>query len=116
MEWISTMSMFSRVIVPALMVALCLAAPQAALAQAVSSGAEQPSEDTWNNIRGDIFKDRAILDGAGLVVLDAPRRAENAAVVPIGMRVNLGPDDKRTLRALTLVIDENPAPLAGTFT
>jgi sulfur-oxidizing protein SoxY len=50
------------------------------------------------------------------VVLDAPRRAEDAAVVPIGMRVNLAPDDKRTLQSLTLVIDENPAPVAGTFT
>jgi sulfur-oxidizing protein SoxY len=110
------MSMFSRVIVPALMVALCLAGPQAARAQAASSGAEQPSEATWNNIKGDIFRDRPILDGSGLVVLDAPRRAEDAAVVPIGMRVNFTSDDKRTLQSLTLVIDENPAPVAGTFT
>jgi sulfur-oxidizing protein SoxY len=50
------------------------------------------------------------------VFLDAPRRAEDAAVVPIGMRVNFTPDDKRTLQSLTLVIDENPAPVAGTFT
>ncbi len=110
------MSMFSRVIVPALMVALCLAGPQVARAQAAASGARQPSEETWNNIKGDIFKDRPILDGSGLVILDAPRRAEDAAIVPIGMRVNLADDDKRTLQSLTLVIDENPAPVAGTFT
>jgi sulfur-oxidizing protein SoxY len=36
--------------------------------------------------------------------------------VPIGMRVNFTGDDKRTLKTLTLVIDENPAPVAGTFT
>jgi sulfur-oxidizing protein SoxY len=36
--------------------------------------------------------------------------------VPIGMRVNFAGDDKRTLKSLTLVIDENPAPVAGTFT
>jgi sulfur-oxidizing protein SoxY len=36
--------------------------------------------------------------------------------VPIGMRVNFTPDDKRTLQSLTLVIDENPAPVAGAFT
>jgi sulfur-oxidizing protein SoxY len=110
------MSMFSRVILPALMMALCMAGPQAAHAQAASSGVEQPSEATWNNIKGDIFRDRAILDGTGLVMLDAPRRAENAALVPIGMRVNFADDDKRTLQSLTLVIDENPAPVAGTFT
>ncbi len=108
------MSMFSKVIVPALVAAICLTVPAAARAQA--AGGDQPSEETWNSIKGDIFKDRPILDGAGLVVLDAPKRAEDAAVVPIGMRVNFTGDDKRTLKSLTLVIDENPAPVAGTFT
>jgi sulfur-oxidizing protein SoxY len=115
------MSIFSRVIVPALMAGLCLAGSlnlagsSRANAQAAASQ-DQPSEETWNSIKGDIFKDRPILDGTGLVVLDAPRRAEDAAVVPVGMRVNFASDDKRTLQSLTLVIDENPAPVAGTFT
>jgi sulfur-oxidizing protein SoxY len=109
-------SIFSRVIVPILMTALYFAGAPAARTQAVTAGQEQPSEETWNSIKGDIFKDRPILDGSGLVILDAPRRAEDSAVVPIGMRVNLGGDDKRTLQSLTLVIDENPAPVAGTFT
>jgi sulfur-oxidizing protein SoxY len=107
------MSIFSRVIVSALAVAFYVAAPAAAYAQAAT---QQPSEETWNSIKGDIFKDRPILDGAGLVILDAPKRAEDAAVVPIGMRVSFTGDDKRTLKSLTLVIDENPAPVAGTFT
>ena len=110
------MSIFSKVIGAALMAAVYVAAPVAARAQAAGAGQDQPSEETWNSIKGDIFKDRAILDGAGLVVLDAPKRAEDAAIVPIGMKVNLAGDDKRTLKSLTLVIDENPAPVAGTFT
>src|SRR5664280_2045253 len=110
------MSIFARVIVPALVAVLYVAAPPAARAQAASAGQDQPSEETWNSIRGDIFKNRTILDGAGLVVLDAPRRAEDSAIVPIGMGVNFAADDQRTLKSLTLVIDENPAPVAGTFT
>ena len=108
------MPIFLRTIVPLLLAALCFAAPVTARAQGAAP--DQPSEATWNNIKGDIFKDRPILDGAGLVMLDAPRRAEDAAIVPIGMRVNFGGDDKRTLKSLTLVIDENPAPVAGIFT
>lgn len=108
------MSILYRTIVPALMAALCLAMPATARAQ--STAQDQPSEETWNSIKGDIFKDRPVLDGSGLVILEAPRRAEDAAIVPIGMRVNFGSDDKRTLKSLTLVIDENPAPVAGTFT
>jgi sulfur-oxidizing protein SoxY len=111
-----TLSIFCRVIALALIAAGYLAAPQAARAQAASAGQDQPSEETWNSIRDDIFKGRPVLDGAGLVVLDAPRRAEDSAIVPIGMRVNFAGDDKRTLKSLTLVIDENPAPVAGTFT
>jgi sulfur-oxidizing protein SoxY len=109
------MSIFSKVIVPVL-IAVCFAGPPAARAQSAAAGSEQPSEETWNSIKGDIFKDRPIRDGAGLVILDAPRRAEDAAVVPIGMRVNFAANDERTLQSLTLVIDENPAPVAATFT
>jgi sulfur-oxidizing protein SoxY len=108
------MSIFSRVIVAALAGALYVVVAPVAVAQ--SAGQDQPSEETWNSIRGDIFKDRQILDGTGLVILDAPRRAEDSAIVPIGMRVNLVGDDKRTLQSLTLVIDENPAPVAATYT
>ena len=110
------MSIFSRGILAVLMAAVYFAAPQTVRAQAATVGQDQPSEETWNSIKGDIFKGRPILDGSGLVVLDAPRRAEDSAIVPIGMRVNFAGDDKRTLKSLTLVIDENPAPVAGTFT
>ncbi len=120
------MSITSRVIIPVLIAAFyfvplhCLtvriAGTPAAFAQSAPAGADQLSEETWNSIKGDIFKDRPILDGAGLVILDAPRRAEDSALVPIGMRVNFADSDTRTLHSLTLVIDENPAPVAGTFT
>jgi sulfur-oxidizing protein SoxY len=110
------MSIFSRVIVPALIATACVVGSYLAVSPAARAQAEQPSEETWNSIRGDIFKNRPILDGSGLVILDAPRRAEDSAIVPVGMRVSLASDDKRTLQSLTLVIDENPAPVAATFT
>lgn len=109
------MSIISRTIAPILAAMLYLAAPTVALAQQAAAATDQPSEDTWNKIKGAIFQDRPILDGSGLVVLDAPHRAQDAALVPIGMSVNLAPSDARKLRSFTLVIDENPAPVAGTF-
>ncbi len=110
------MSIFSRVIAVALLAAASGVGSGAAHAQATPPATNQPSEETWNSIKGDIFKGRPIEDGTALVALDAPRRAEDAALVPIGMHVNLPAGDKRSLRSLTLVIDENPAPVAGTFT
>lgn len=55
-------------------------------------------------------------DGEGVLALEAPTRAMDAAVVPVTMRTLLRPGDARTVRKLTLVIDANPSPLAATFT
>ena len=110
------MSNFVRTICLSAMMALSLAATSGVCAEEAAPASTQPSEETWNSIKGDIFQDRPILDGSGLVTLEAPRRAEDAAIVPIGMRVNLPAGDKRSILSLTLVIDENPAPVAGKFT
>ena len=94
----------------------------AALALALlsaSSGlfaATPETEDTWASLANDIFAGRPLADGTGLVSIDMPTRAEDAAIVPVTMRVTLPPGDSRRLKALTLVIDNNPVPVAATFT
>ena len=49
------------------------------------------------------------------LAIDAPYRAEDAALVPVGLHSLLAADDKRHIRSITLVIDENPSPLAAVF-
>ena len=73
-------------------------------------------EETWASLANDIFRGRPLADGTGLVSIDMPTRAEDAAIVPVTMRVTLPPGDSRRLKALTLVIDNNPVPVAATFT
>jgi sulfur-oxidizing protein SoxY len=84
-----------------------------ALAAAENGG---PSEATWSEIRSGVVGDRPIEDGAGLVSLEAPPRAEDAALVPLDIVVRLPEGDTRRLKSLTLVVDENPAPIVGRFT
>ena len=48
--------------------------------------------------------------------LEAPPRAEDAALVPVTMSVHAPAGDARRVVKLSLVIDENPVPLAGEFT
>jgi sulfur-oxidizing protein SoxY len=107
------MSTFAKTIIFSLVTALGLAFAADLRAQETPP---TPSEETWNSIKDDIFKGRPILDGGGLVSLEAPRRAEDAAIVPISVRFTPPAGDNRALRSLTLVIDENPAPVAGAFT
>ena len=87
-----------------------------ALAAAVVLLASQPAraeEDVWPSLKGDLFGDREIQDGAGWVALDAPYRAEDAAIVPIGIRIGRPADADDNVKAVTLVIDQNPAPVAA---
>jgi sulfur-oxidizing protein SoxY len=48
-----------------------------------------------------------------VIALDASYGAEDAAVVPVTIRTLLPPDDRREVRRITLVIDNNPAPVAA---
>ena len=76
---------------------------------------DQPSEKTWTEIKDNIFNGVTLADGTGIVSLETPLRAEDAAIVPVSVKVTLPEGDDRTVKRFTLVIDENPAPLAGIF-
>lgn len=85
-----------------------ISAPEIALAQA------PVEEDMWPGIRKELYAQRPIAEEDGAIALEAPVRAEDAAVVPITMRIpaSLAAHAK----ALTLVIEKNPMPVAATFT
>lgn len=69
-------------------------------------------EARWQDIRTDLFGERAVSPGDQLITIDAPARAMDAALVPITLKV------ARTegVKAVHLVIDENPAPYAAKIT
>jgi sulfur-oxidizing protein SoxY len=98
-----------------LAIAATLLCQSGALWAETASGQAEPSEETWLGIKDNIFGGAKLEDGAGIVVLEAPARAEDAAIVPVTIRATLPENDSRIVRRFTLVIDENPAPLAGVF-
>jgi sulfur-oxidizing protein SoxY len=71
--------------------------------------------DPWPELARDIFNGRPLADGSGVISIDMPSRAEDAAIVPVTLRAALPPGDTRTVKVITLVIDQNPAPVAATF-
>jgi sulfur-oxidizing protein SoxY len=74
-----------------------------------------PQQDSWPELADSLFKSRPLADGTGLIAIEMPGRAEDAAIVPLTVRSTLPPGDVRRVKAFTIVIDENPAPLAATF-
>ena len=73
------------------------------------------SYDPWPGLVQDIFNNRPMNDGAEVIAIEMPYRAEDAAIVPVTLRVKLPPADGRRVVAITLVIDQNPAPMAARF-
>ena len=73
------------------------------------------SYDPWPGLVQDIFNNRQIDEGAGIVAIEMPYRAEDAPIVPVTLRITLSPADNRRVVAITLVIDQNPAPMAARF-
>ena len=67
-------------------------------------------EDVWPSLQSEVFGSRDIKDNDGTIILDAPERAEDAAVVPLTVRVP--PSVAGQLKSLWLIIDKNPAPVA----
>jgi len=97
---------------------VCMAAAVAMLGLGSFAGAAEPNtaDDPWPVLARTVFKDRPLLDGSGLIALEMPYRAEDAAIVPLTVRNILPAGDTRQVKALTIIIDENPSPVAAAFT
>jgi sulfur-oxidizing protein SoxY len=97
---------------------LLLAAILAAVTQlgVVSSAVAEDNDaaeraSRWQALQQALFPGRSLKDGAGIVMLDAPPRALDAALVPIGIDLS----SVKPIKGVYLVIDGNPSPLAGHF-
>ena len=70
------------------------------------------SEKNWPLIKEAFFQQRPILV-SNLMQLSAPLGAENAAQVPMTLKVKNQPQD--AIKKLYILIDANPIPLAATY-
>lgn len=70
-------------------------------------------EDIWPDLKSSVFGAAEIVDEDGVITLDAPVRAEDAALVPITIRMPAATASK--VKKVTIVVDKNPAPVAATF-
>ncbi|SDN54264.1 sulfur-oxidizing protein SoxY [Afipia sp. GAS231] len=71
--------------------------------------------DPWPGLVQDIFSNRTMNDGNDVIAIEMPYRAEDAAIVPVTLKTKLSPGDSRRVVSITLVIDQNPAPMAAKF-
>src|SRR5271156_5335769 len=63
----------------------------------------------WQELAGTIFPGKHVTEGPGWVSIDAPVRAMDAALVPVTLTLAPG----KPIKAIYLVVDENPSPIAA---
>jgi sulfur-oxidizing protein SoxY len=99
----------------ALVTATLWATPRRAGAE-IKSGENPEASPIWQKVRASLFENRPITNvGDDTLTLDAPMRAEDAAVVPIAMRAKLPHTAASHVAKLYLVIDSNPSPISAIF-
>ena len=74
------------------------------------------SEKTWQDLRDTLFGTRPIEDGGVMLSLSAPDRASDAALVPVAIKNLRAQQGSSRIKTITLIVDENPAPVAAVFT
>jgi len=84
---------------------------------AAPARSQETETDNWRKVREVHFAGRVFEPGADQVVtLEAPNRAEDAAVVPILIRAVREQQPDRWIRRIYLVIDKNPSPMGVVVT
>ena len=76
-------------------------------------GSPALASESWNGLKGDVFGSRQIQSGLGVVRLEAPIRPQDQRAVPVSIDARLA--DGRTVKSVTLIVDENPMPVAMVF-
>lgn len=91
----------------------CGLAALAASMVVLASPSAHAEEDVWPILKEQTFGDRTIIEEDGLVVLETPSKVEDAALVPLTVRIP--PSVKGKIKSLTLFIDNNPDPKVATL-
>lgn len=103
----------SALLIAPLLATPLLAAPGLARAQGIEPAEAPRRAERWRDLKQAILGDRPTLPAGAALELTAPARAQDAALVPIA--IALSAETAPAVRAIYLVVDENPLPLAAVF-
>jgi len=74
------------------------------------------SDERWESMRLQLFDEREIDELGGVITLNMPGRAFDSARVPVTINSISPQSDDRYIEKIYLIVDNNPLPVAGTFT
>jgi sulfur-oxidizing protein SoxY len=91
----------------------------ASLTLVALSQAVRAEQDLWQGLADTLFPNAKLAEDGMIIRLGTPLSAEDAALVSITLHMesaaDTGPNDPNRIRKLTVVIDNNPSPVAAVF-
>jgi len=84
-------------------------------AHAQDASPDADASAVWKKVHESVFANADIAPADGVVSLETPKRAEDAAVVPVAIRAAIAQRSDRYIDTLWLVVDNNPSPIAAVF-
>ncbi len=78
---------------------------------------EQTPVDVWQTfLQPKYFKGRPIVEDKTVIDMKTPYRSEDAAFTPVTIKAQFAQTPARYIERIYVIVDNNPEPLAGTFT
>jgi sulfur-oxidizing protein SoxY len=100
---------------------LLIAAAALLAGAAAGAASQQPTDDPqaspiWKKVQASLFEGRTVRPApAGLLTLEVPARATDAAVVPLAIRTQMPAGSPHHVSRVYLLIDANPSPISAIF-
>jgi sulfur-oxidizing protein SoxY len=82
---------------------------------AAAQDASPDDSAVWKKVRASLFGNASLGPADGIITLDTPKRAEDAAIVPLAIRAQFPQTRDRYIEKIWLIIDNNPSPIAAEF-
>jgi sulfur-oxidizing protein SoxY len=96
---------------------ICAILALGSLAAGMATGQEAGPGDSavWKKVQPSLFGNTPLDSGDGVITLDTPKRAEDAAIVPLAIHAQFPQTRDRYIEKIWLIIDNNPSPIAAEF-
>lgn len=73
-------------------------------------------ESNWNNVlKNQYYAGKSIQESDDVIMLNAPYRAEDPALVPLKITSHIKQTKDRYIKKITVFVDKNPFPFVGEF-
>jgi sulfur-oxidizing protein SoxY len=82
---------------------------------AAAQDADPAQSPVWQKVHASLFAGASIEPANDVLSLDTPKRAEDAAIVPVAIRAQFPQSADRYIETIWLIVDNNPSPVAAVF-